>query len=63
MTAAKDNPNVIDLSQRQPAPQDRLGELIKLVRGKARDVHPLMWVVALLFVAYFAIHPLTALLT
>ena len=32
MTAAKDNPNVIDLSQRQPAP-DRLGELIKLVRG------------------------------
>jgi len=37
--------------------------VIKLVRGKARDVHPLMWVVALLFVAYFAIHPVTALLT
>jgi len=33
MTAAKDNPNVVDLSQRQSAPPDRLGELIKLVRG------------------------------
>jgi len=32
MTTAKDNPNVVDLSQRLPAP-DRLGELIKLVRG------------------------------
>ena len=37
--------------------------LIKVVRGKAVDVHVLMWVVAALFVAYFAIHPLTAWLT
>jgi len=33
MTAAKDTPNVIELPQRQSAPPDRLGELIKLVRG------------------------------
>jgi AGZA family xanthine/uracil permease-like MFS transporter len=32
--------------------------LIKLVRGKAGQVHPLMWVVALLFVVYFAIDPI-----
>jgi adenine/guanine/hypoxanthine permease len=37
--------------------------LIKVVRGKAATVHPLMWVVGILFIAYFAIHPLTALLT
>ena len=30
---------------------------IKLVRGKAADVHPLLWVVAALFVVYFAIAP------
>ncbi|WP_051105263.1 NCS2 family permease [Catelliglobosispora koreensis] len=27
--------------------------LIKLVRGKAREVHPLLWVVAALFILYF----------
>jgi len=32
--------------------------LIKLVRGKFGDVHPLMWVVAALFVVYFAIDPI-----
>jgi AGZA family xanthine/uracil permease-like MFS transporter len=32
--------------------------ILKLVRGKARQVHPLMWVVSLLFVVYFAIGPL-----
>ena len=32
--------------------------LLKVVRGKAGDVHPLMWVVAALFVVYFAIHPI-----
>lgn len=32
MTAAKDNPNVVDLQHRQAAP-DRLGDLLKLVRG------------------------------
>ncbi|GAB2975216.1 NCS2 family permease [Nocardioides montaniterrae] len=37
--------------------------LIKLVKGKARDVHPLLWAVAALFVVYFAIHPITAWLT
>ena len=37
--------------------------LIKVVRGKATEVHTLMWVVAALFVVYFAIHPLTAWLT
>jgi AGZA family xanthine/uracil permease-like MFS transporter len=32
--------------------------VIKLVRGKTAQVHPLMWVVALLFVVYFAIDPI-----
>ncbi len=35
--------------------------LIKLVRGKAAAVHPLMWVIAVLFVVYFAIEPVKAL--
>ena len=37
--------------------------LIKVVRGKISAVQPLLWVISLLFVAYFAIHPLTELLT
>ena len=37
--------------------------LIKVVRGKAGAIHPLLWVISLLFVLYFAISPLTALLT
>lgn len=37
--------------------------VLKLVRGKARQVHPLMWVVSALFVVYFAIGPLTDWLT
>jgi AGZA family xanthine/uracil permease-like MFS transporter len=32
--------------------------LIKAVKGKAREVHPLMWVVAALFLVYFALGPL-----
>ncbi|NED98961.1 NCS2 family permease [Phytoactinopolyspora halotolerans] len=36
--------------------------LIKLFRGKVRDVHPLMWVVMLLFIVYFAISPIEDLL-
>jgi AGZA family xanthine/uracil permease-like MFS transporter len=32
--------------------------LIKVVVGKAREVHPLMWVVAALFVVYFAYTPI-----
>ncbi len=31
--------------------------LVKAVRGKVREIHPLMWVVAILFVVYFAIDP------
>ena len=34
--------------------------LIKVVRGKVADVHPLMWVVAGLFVVYFCINPITS---
>jgi AGZA family xanthine/uracil permease-like MFS transporter len=37
--------------------------LLKVVRGKLAAVHPLMWVVAALFVVYFAINPITAWLT
>lgn len=37
--------------------------LLKLVRGKVRQVHPLMWVVSILFVVYFAIGPLSDWLT
>ena len=37
--------------------------LIKAVRGKAAEIHPLLWVVAALFVVYFAISPITAWLT
>ncbi|HWJ68083.1 MAG TPA: NCS2 family permease [Nocardioides sp.] len=37
--------------------------VIKVVRGKARELHPLMWVVAALFAVYFAIDPLTRWLT
>lgn len=37
--------------------------LIKLVRGKAGEVHQLLWVIAALFVVYFAISPITDWLT
>jgi len=37
--------------------------LIKVVLGKTREIHPLMAVVGLLFVVYFAIDPLTDWLT
>ena len=37
--------------------------LIKLVRGKVREVHLLMWVIAALFVVFFAIDPITSWLT
>jgi adenine/guanine/hypoxanthine permease len=36
--------------------------VIKTVRGQARTVHPLLWLVAVLFVAYYAIIPLKILL-
>jgi AGZA family xanthine/uracil permease-like MFS transporter len=37
--------------------------LLKVLRGKVRELHPLMWIVAVLFVVYFAINPITAWLT
>jgi adenine/guanine/hypoxanthine permease len=37
--------------------------LIKAVKGKSAEVHPLLWVVAALFLVYFAIHPITVLFT
>ncbi|GII79598.1 MFS transporter [Sphaerisporangium rufum] len=36
--------------------------LIKAVKGKAREVHPLLWLVTALFVVYFAIGPVKILL-
>jgi AGZA family xanthine/uracil permease-like MFS transporter len=36
--------------------------LVKLVRGKAAEVHPLLWVVSALFVLYFLIDPVKQLL-
>ena len=36
--------------------------VVKLARGKVRDIHGLMWTVAALFVVYFAIDPLRQLL-
>jgi len=35
---------------------------IKLIRRKARSIHPLMWLVAILFVVYFALDPIKAVL-
>jgi AGZA family xanthine/uracil permease-like MFS transporter len=32
--------------------------LIKVVKGKTREIHPLMWVVVALFVVYFALGPI-----
>ncbi len=37
--------------------------ILKLVRGKFADVHPLMWAIAILFTVYFAINPITSWLT
>jgi AGZA family xanthine/uracil permease-like MFS transporter len=37
--------------------------VLMLARGRAREVHPILWVVAALFVVYFAIDPITSLLT
>jgi adenine/guanine/hypoxanthine permease len=35
--------------------------LLRLATGRARGVHPLMWVVALAFVGYFAVSPIQSL--
>ncbi len=37
--------------------------LIKIVRGKPGAIHPLLWVISAMFVLYFAIHPITQLVT
>ena len=36
--------------------------LVKLARGKIKDIHPLMWVVAALFLIYFTLGPIQALI-
>jgi AGZA family xanthine/uracil permease-like MFS transporter len=33
--------------------------VIKLVKGKIAEIHPLMWIISILFVVYFAIDPIT----
>jgi adenine/guanine/hypoxanthine permease len=37
--------------------------LIKAARGKGASVHPLLWIVAALFLVYFAVHPINVLFT
>ena len=37
--------------------------LIKLVKGKSSEIHALLWVIAGLFLIYFAIAPITDWLT
>jgi AGZA family xanthine/uracil permease-like MFS transporter len=32
--------------------------IVKLARGKAREIHWLMWLVSILFVVYFLIDPI-----
>jgi AGZA family xanthine/uracil permease-like MFS transporter len=34
--------------------------LIQVVRGKAKAIHPLLWIVTALFIVYFAIDPIKA---
>jgi AGZA family xanthine/uracil permease-like MFS transporter len=36
--------------------------LIRLVQGRPRDVHPLMWLVAAAFLVHFALGPIESLL-
>ncbi|TFV75945.1 NCS2 family permease [Blastococcus sp. CT_GayMR20] len=36
--------------------------LLRMAVGRRRDIHPLMWVIALLFVVYFALEPLQQLI-
>jgi AGZA family xanthine/uracil permease-like MFS transporter len=32
--------------------------LLRLVIGRRKDIHPLMWVIAAMFLVYFALEPL-----
>lgn len=36
--------------------------LVKLARGKVKDIHPLMWVVSVLFLIYFTLGPIQSLI-
>ncbi|WP_226346275.1 NCS2 family permease [Agilicoccus flavus] len=36
--------------------------VIRIARGRARELHPLMWLIAVLFVVYFAIDPIKSFL-
>jgi AGZA family xanthine/uracil permease-like MFS transporter len=36
--------------------------LLSVVTGRARRIHPLMWVISAMFVVYFALEPLQQLL-
>jgi AGZA family xanthine/uracil permease-like MFS transporter len=36
--------------------------VLQVARGRARTIHPLLWVVAVLFVVYFALEPIEDLL-
>jgi AGZA family xanthine/uracil permease-like MFS transporter len=36
--------------------------VIKALRGKAREVHPLLWIVGVLFLLYFTVEPVKAVL-
>jgi AGZA family xanthine/uracil permease-like MFS transporter len=36
--------------------------VIKALRGKASEIHPLLWLVGVLFVLYFALEPLKSVL-
>jgi len=37
--------------------------VIKVTAGKAKQIHPLMWVAAALFIIYFAVEPIKGLLS
>ncbi len=36
--------------------------VLQVARGRAREVHPLLWVISVLFVVYFALEPIKQLL-
>ena len=36
--------------------------VIRIARGRARELHPLMWLISVLFVIYFTIEPIRSLL-
>jgi AGZA family xanthine/uracil permease-like MFS transporter len=36
--------------------------LLRTVTGRGREIHPLMWLITLLFVVYFALQPLQQLI-